>query len=100
VGLAVLAGACVSLTCVVSPAEILVLRMRSLTQRRLWESGKWARCWTRECRRWAVPALQTCLRLSLTSVSVWIEKGVALFEIGLRLGTASFAVERRGGGGG
>jgi hypothetical protein len=77
VGLAVLAGACVSLTSsIVSPAEFLSLRMRPLTRRRLWGSGKWARCWTRECRRWAVPALQTCLRLSLTSVSVWIERSV------------------------
>ena len=96
-GLAVLAGACVSLTWIVSPAEFLVLRMRSLTRRRLWGSGKWARCWTRGCRRWAVPALQTCLRLSLKSVSVWIERGVIVFESGLRLRTASFAVERRGG---
>jgi hypothetical protein len=73
----VLAGASVSLTSsIVSPAEFVSLRMRPLTRRRLWGSGKWARCGTRECRWWAVPALQTCLRLSLTGVSVWLERSV------------------------
>jgi hypothetical protein len=81
VGFAVLARAFFSLRFLV---EILSLGMGSHTRRRLWGPGMSAQCWTRECRRWAVPALQTCLRLSLTSVSMSEVKVLVVSGFGSR----------------